>query len=161
MFNQMLLDDRRIREREEEMRRRREEEKEVHNMLTSPFLTETFGPDGQTRMNSGYAFKGFLPEQHKQIYDTRIQQIEAEKYRRQEESKEEADWATENERQRRLLVILEKQKQRNQIATNLKQLETNKHINAEKSARDSYLTNVVYTNPVSKEYFEQFGTSCR
>ena len=126
-----------------------------HN--SSHLLTENNKIDG----NNGFTFKGFTTVERQQILDEQHRQIQEKNQRIQEESAEQAKWATMSEAHRREQIRLHAERQRQEQLQRVLVRDQRLLQARQKQITDAYLNTEVYTNPVQEEYFEQFGTSCR
>jgi len=106
-------------------------------------------------------FKGFSTEQRQHILDEQKAQMDDLRARRNQEQKEEADYATQQEDIRRAMLRADREKAAYR-KEQLKNLSAERQGQAqEKTMRYDYLDNVVYTNPPEDTFFGQFGKSCR
>lgn len=138
---------------------------EVTTHLNSDLLNEVVNPRTFDRANHPrplpYHFKGFTPDQVQGVMDGQRHQLHSLAQKRQQEREHEQQIAQQQETMRRTMVQQERemaaQKRESLIA--LKQEHTMQK--KDKTMRDSYLNNVIYTNPVNPVFFEQFGQTSR
>jgi hypothetical protein len=135
---------------------------ELSLTLSSALLNETVAPSalGDHR-TIPYHFKGFSSQQRQAILDAQAAQQAALQQKRVSERLEEKDYALQSELIRREMLRVDRQKEEHERQRLLALKEERFHQQKQKTLRDQYHNNVVYTNPVSEEFFQQFGTSGR
>lgn len=164
--NQQLAADKRQRESSARRRELQQNSQEIHNTLTSALMTEDVGARvmGGARActsNLPYHFKGFTTDQRQSILDTQQQQINELNARRERERREEQEYHDQQEAIRRQILLAERE-QNNKKKQERQALGLTRSLQAkENNLRTNYLDRVVYQNPVSEDFFGQFGTSCR
>lgn len=157
---------------------------ELNTTLRSAFLNEQPGPAGAdmdfstnfpssssrpssssalsaSGCNVAYGFKGFSTSQKQSILNEQGNQQEYLKNQRLAAAEEEKEYASEQEQFRRESVRLERKRREEEANKRIELSNQRKQQDQEKQGRDHYFNKVVYTNPVSEEFFKQFGTSCR
>lgn len=137
-------------------------EAEMNATLGSALLNETVPPSalGDHRAIP-YHFKGFSTQQRQDILDAQARQQEALQQKRIQERLEEKDAAAQAEAIRREMLRIDRQKEEYERQRLLALKDERFHQHKQKTLRDQYYNNVVYTNPVREEFFQQFGTSAR
>lgn len=152
---------RRLQQRNQEL-----DDMELQHTLNSAFMKEDVGRRvmGGARACTDalpYHFKGFSTERKQFILDTQQTQIRDLQIQREQERQREEAYNQEQERIRKQVVLLQRDKARQAKASRL-QLEKERKVQAQTAKlTQRHLDHVVYTNPVSDEFFNQFGTSCR
>ena len=138
------------------------DENELNKTLSSDLLNEKVPVSalGEHRAIP-YHFKGFTSTQRQAILDAQYAQTQYNTDKRLEARLEEKDYATQAENIRREMLRMDRAKEEYERARLQALKEERFHQQKQKTLRDQYFNNVVYTNPVNEEYFKQFGTSCR
>jgi hypothetical protein len=135
---------------------------ELNHTLSSALLNESVAPSalGEHR-TIPYHFKGFSSQQRQDILDAQAAQQAALQQKRIHERLEEKDYALQSEMIRREMLRADRAKEEHERQRLLALNEERFAQQKQKTLRDQYHNNVVYTNPVREEYFQQFGTSGR
>ena len=135
---------------------------ELANTLGSALLNETVAPSALGDHRSiPYHFKGFSAERRQQILDDQFRQTQELQQRRIADRLSEADYARQSEAVRREMLRADRAREELERARLVALKDERAHQHKQKTLRDQYHNHVVYTNPVSEEYFQQFGTSGR
>lgn len=135
---------------------------ELNATLTSALLNEAVPTSALGEHRSiPYHFKGFSSQQRQAIVDAQHAQVSMNADKRIRERLEEADYAAQNESVRRDMIRVDRAREEYERARLLALRDERAHQHKQKTLRDQYHNNVVYTNPVREEYFQQFGTSGR
>lgn len=166
LTNKQLAAEKKLREQQEKDRNQRQNDLEVANTLSSAFMTEDVGQrvmGGSRGCTTAlqYHYKGMTTDQRQHILDVQAHQIAELQARRDAEREDAQRYHDEQETIRRDLLKRERardlQKQEERLALGVTR-SAQKH---DAALRSNVLNNVTYQNPVSEEFFGQFGTSCR
>lgn len=130
-------------------------DRELKNALSSHFLNEDAGG------HVAYAFKGFNAQQRQMILDEQNRQREKNVASTLQQKHDQAAYDREQEEYRRIIVAADREKGAQAHAARMNLRAEHMKQAKEKTLRQQYLDNVVYTNPVKESYFDQFGRSCR
>lgn len=138
--------------------------KELEYLSTNKFMTEArdtmFRTDNPNRLLS-YHFKGFSTAQKTAILEEQQRQAEESRLKAQLEKEQQRVAEKQTEEARREALRMERLVQNRKLQDDSR-LRTEQMVQKqEKDVREQYMNKVVYTNPVSESYFQQFGTSAR
>lgn len=155
--NQMLADEKRSRETAANQLNSYLNDAEIKAQLNSAYLNESFVGTSDGRAG----FKGFSQEQRQSILDEQEYQRQQLALARQAENQKDATYDQQQEEIRRMMILADRQKQRNKTQDLLKLREERKTQHLAKTEKYEYLDTVMFSDPIRPEYFEQFGTSGR
>lgn len=161
-YNQTLYNQRRAELRNTALKNQSADDDEIQATLHSQLLNESVTQHAyELGKTVPYNFKGFTTAKRQAILDEQARQQEELRQRREKSWQEEKNYAEQQEDIRRNLIKAERERneQAQQRLQALKQERLTQK--KEKDLRDQYFNNVVNTNPVTEDYFNQFGTSCR
>lgn len=138
------------------------DQEELDSTLSSALLNEYVPPSALGNHRSiPYNFKGFSVDQKQNILDTQAQQIRIAQDRRDQERLNQANQDKLSEQVRREMIRADRAREEMERAKLIALKDERQNQHKQKTLRDQYNNHVVYTNPVSEEYFQQFGTSGR
>ncbi|KAJ1504278.1 RIB43A-like with coiled-coils protein 1 [Coelomomyces lativittatus] len=161
-FNLQLAMEKRLREIEDRQQEEMKNMNEIQNMIHGKFLTER---DTSSNSNSNKlrvdAFKGNSPEAIREIYENREKQIKEAQERHNKEKEEQEMWIRSQMSLSRTTMILEREKERQRRLMNQRIREQNKELADQFKSRKKFIDEVVYTNPPTQEFFNQFNTTSR
>ncbi|RKO86312.1 RIB43A-domain-containing protein [Blyttiomyces helicus] len=137
--------------------------KEIEGHLNGEFLTETpdvfnIGGGHQVRVD---IFKGITPEQKTYILNMQEQQRAEAEALRQKKRQEEQEWALQEAANLRAATLLQREKDRQSKDMAVQLREENSRKAQEDRLRQMYTDKILYTNPPTEEYFNQFNTTSR
>jgi hypothetical protein len=113
-------------------------------------------------------FKGFNAEQKKEILQTQEFQRQEHLKKLEKEKNFEQDWAVRDMASRRVLELLDREKNRKskEMAIQIRKENEMKALEDKKrycvtNHRREFMDKVLYTNPPQEDYFNQFNTTSR
>ncbi len=133
-----------------------EEAKELNFTLYNPFMTESVRPT-----DTSYCYKGMSQQERQSVLDGVQRQQEERKERREKERSEARAYDAQQAEYRRQVVLHDIEARERAQASREAVKEERLRQSREKAIIDRHLNEVIYTNPVSEDFFAQFGTSCR
>eukprot|EP01079_Euglenida_sp_SAG-EU17-18_P011679 gene11679-2123_t len=135
----------------------------AQNQLDSDILNEnpiaTLNVTNPNRFKND-GFKGLLEGQRSGILQEQAQQRDELLRRRQKEAEDERQWAAQDEQQRRMGLVLERQRERDRRETALQLAEERKIQAAEQTLRKKDM-NTVFANEITEEFYNKFNTTTR
>lgn len=161
-YNKQVVAQKLAEKRRQSSQNVQQDQNDIHHHMRSGFLNEAVGQSalGPNR-TIPYDFKGFTTDKRQAILDEQRRQQEDLRMRREQEWLEEKEYTQQESNTLRELI---KQDRAKQEAEKLRRYNlSQEHIAQKKqhNLRTQYLNDVVYTNPVKEEFFNQFGQSCR
>jgi len=160
--NQTLTSLKKVEQKSQEEMNQKKDNEDIEAQLRSDILNESvFGSALGPNRTVPYHFKGFSQEKRQAILDEQRRQQEQLKVAREQSHVEEKDYAQQQEQIRRELIKQEREKQRLHLQRTMTLKEEIQAQKKQKDLRTQYLDKEVYTNPVSEQFFDQFGQSCR
>ncbi|KAJ3125755.1 Protein Tax-1 [Physocladia obscura] len=162
-FNQSLAAQKKQREAEDKERTSQQNMQEIINNVNGVFLTET---PNVTEISGGHKirvdlFKGITKEQKDEMFQIQAYQREQNERKRQQERDDEARYALQETSNRRGMYLLEREKERQTKAMAVQIRRENEMKAGEDRTKWEYINRVLYTNPPTKAFFEQFNTTSR
>jgi len=160
--NQTLSTIKKVNQKSQEEMNQKKDNEEIDAQLHSAILNESvYGSALGPNRTVPYHFKGFSQEKRQAILDEQRRQQEELRAARDRSYADEKDYAQQQEQIRRELIKQEREKQRLHLQRTLALKEEIQAQKKQKDLRTQYLDKEVYTNPVSEQFFDQFGQSCR
>jgi len=139
-----------------------DEMKELNTTLASDLLNERVAPSAlAAHRRIPYHFKGMTPSERQRILDEQYEQIQQLQLKRARERQEAADEAKQNEIVRKEMIRQDRAREEAERQRALALRDERAYQAKQKTLRDQYEKHVLYTNSVTPEYFQQFGTSAR
>ncbi|KAI8621481.1 RIB43A-domain-containing protein [Chytriomyces sp. MP71] len=162
-YNQYLAALKKQREHDDRERELQQNMQEILSSVNGIFLTET--PD-VTNIKGGHKirvdlFKGITPEQKEEALRIQAYQREENERKRDAKRADEARYALQQAATNRALILLEREKERKAKELAVQIREENIRKASEDRKRQNYIDKVLYTNPPTNAYFEQFNTTSR
>ncbi|XP_023209703.1 RIB43A-like with coiled-coils protein 2 [Centruroides sculpturatus] len=163
-FNKRLAEDIILHQRHEKLQEEQEKLQEIFNTFYSDMLTEnpevarsSFGPHRVIPDR----WKGLSKEQLNLIYDTQKRQMIDDLRKKEMEEQEMAEWDKLILHQNRCAILKERELSRRKKRTDQNLCLMNHELAKEQTLRKEYLNKIVYTNPLTEDYFSQFNTTTR
>jgi len=155
-YNKLLAKQKRDKELAERQRNAHADASELRNTLNSKILNEGVGD-----MDGPSNFKGFTTGQRQRVLDQQAVQIAQRRQATDRELAMEQQYDSYQEQVRQTIVGMDQEtramKQDAMMTLRLEREVQDK----EKKGRYQYLDDVVYKNPVSEGYYDQWGQGCR
>jgi len=155
--NKALAAEKRRRELEDIELNKSLNEMEIANQTNSAYLNEKYAGTNDGRVG----FKGFSQEQLQAILDEQEYQRQVKTGIKAAEMERDAAYDMKQAEIRRMMILADRQKIRNQKAALLQLREERKVQALAKTEKYNYLDTVMFSDPIQESYFEQFGTSGR
>ncbi|KAJ3290851.1 Protein Tax-1 [Rhizoclosmatium sp. JEL0117] len=162
-YNEHLAALKKQREAEDHERTLQQNMQEIINSVNGVFLTET---PNVTNISGGHKvrvdlFKGITLEQKMEVLQVQAYQREENERKREQARNEEARYALQQASNTRALILLEREKKRQEREAARQMRLTNQEKAVEDRARQNYIDKVLYTNPPTEAYHAQFNTTSR
>jgi hypothetical protein len=154
-YNQHLAVQKAAADRRDRMLNEDASQREVQAAMDSDLLNE------RVLNSQREGFKGYTKSQKRAVLDEQQRQIAALNAKRAQERANNAEDARNAEAVRREMVIRDRQAQAARTHKAVGVRNAQQAQKREKELRYDYLDNVVYTNPPTEGYFNQFGQSAR
>ncbi|KAI8801938.1 RIB43A-domain-containing protein [Cladochytrium replicatum] len=162
-INSKLGEWRRMKEAHDRAMEQEMNRQEIDRHLAGPFLTETpdvfnIGGGHKVRVD---LFKGMTPEQKADVLRGQEQQRRENEAKLAKQREDEYLWALQDAANNRasLLLQAEKERQARELATTIRK--QNEAKATEDTKRKLWTDRVLYTNPPTQAYFDQFNTTSR
>lgn len=163
-FNMKLAAEQECKKLEREKHNDEDNLAEIYNNLTSDMLTENpesaisnFGP--MHKITTMY--RGMTAGEIAQLQREQTKQADENSKRKTEAEIHEARWETITNNLARTTLMAEQELARKQRSLNQELRDENYRLAEEQKSRNNYFDKVVYTNPPTQEYFNQFNTTTR
>ncbi|KAI8896834.1 RIB43A-domain-containing protein [Globomyces pollinis-pini] len=162
-YNQALTEEKYRREEKQKAYETELNTREIINNVNGVYLTEqpdvfNIGGGHKVRVD---LFKGFTPEQKRNILEIQEKQRIEHQQALQKKEREENEWAIQDMANRRAIELMTREKERRAKQLSIQIRKENELKALEDKKRRNFIDKVLYTNPPQDAYFNQFNTTSR